>query len=194
MDPRNGLNDRKGKKQKSTFWAYVLWLFGGLVGAHHLYLERDAHAFVYFSTFGGVGGIGWLRDIYRIPSYVADANEDARFIDDFKHKIRVNHKVHTSTKYTCELAARIARCFKLLGTKITRITLVVVEQRNTITSFAAGLTKKKSEHNVTCIRRFSRRSRRCDSLLKTQSRICGPNCTVVPFHRTKSAALIFGTY
>lgn len=97
MDPRNGLNDRKGKKQKSTFWAYVLWLFGGLVGAHHLYLERDAHAFVYFSTFGGVGGIGWLRDIYRIPSYVADANEDARFIDDFKHKIRVNHKPPIST-------------------------------------------------------------------------------------------------
>ncbi|XP_076248870.1 TM2 and DnaJ domain-containing protein wurst [Calliopsis andreniformis] len=96
MKLTNGYAEETGntsaKGQKSTFWAYVLWLFGGLVGAHHVYLERDAQAFVYFSTFGGYVGLGWLRDIYRIPSYVADANEDPRFIDDFKQKVRTNAK------------------------------------------------------------------------------------------------------
>lgn len=96
-DMGNGHMDRKGNKsppkEKSTFWAYVLWLFGGLVGAHHVYLERDAHAFVYFSTFGGYLGLGWLRDVFRIPSYVADANENPRFINEFKQKVRTNRKV-----------------------------------------------------------------------------------------------------
>ncbi|XP_076682060.1 TM2 and DnaJ domain-containing protein wurst [Andrena cerasifolii] len=95
-DIGNGHMDGKGNtspaKEKSTFWAYVFWLFGGLVGAHHVYLERDAHAFVYFSTFGGYLGLGWLRDVFRIPSYVADANENPRFINEFKQKVRTNRK------------------------------------------------------------------------------------------------------
>lgn len=81
------------KAQKSTLWAYVLWLFGGLVGVHHVYLERDIQAFVYISTFGGYFGIGWLRDIYRIPTYTRDANEDPSFVDAFKQKVRCNPKV-----------------------------------------------------------------------------------------------------
>lgn len=97
MELKNGhfmeKNKKSTKKQKSTFWAYVLWLIGGLVGAHHIYLERDAQAFVYFSTFGGYFGIGWLRDIYRIPSYVRDINEDPSFVNDFKQKVRNNRKV-----------------------------------------------------------------------------------------------------
>ncbi|KZC04778.1 PREDICTED: dnaJ homolog subfamily C member 22 [Dufourea novaeangliae] len=99
----NGHVDGKGKKstgkqkQKSLFWTYVLWLFGGLVGAHHVYLGRDAQAFAYFSTFGGYLGLGWLRDIYRIPSYVADANEDPRFVNDFKQIVRCNRKPPFST-------------------------------------------------------------------------------------------------
>ncbi|XP_043790952.1 dnaJ homolog subfamily C member 22 [Apis laboriosa] len=101
MELKNGhfmeKNKKSIKKQKSTFWAYVLWLIGGLVGAHHIYLERDAQAFVYFSTFGGYFGIGWLRDIYRIPSYVRDVNEDPSFINDFKQKVRNNRKPPFST-------------------------------------------------------------------------------------------------
>lgn len=89
----DGEDRASSKKQKSTFWAYVLWLFGGPVGAHHVYLGRDDQAFVYLTTFGGFLGVGWLRDVYRIPSYVADANEDPRFIEDFKQKLRTNYKV-----------------------------------------------------------------------------------------------------
>ncbi|CAK9798247.1 DnaJ homolog subfamily C member 22 [Anthophora quadrimaculata] len=92
-----GKSRKRGKKQCSTFWAYVLWLFGGLIGAHHVYLERDAQAFVYCSTFGGYFGFGWLRDIYRIPSYVLDANEDPKFINEFKRKVRMNRKPPFST-------------------------------------------------------------------------------------------------
>ena len=101
MEVKNGHVEEKEKKrtkkQKSIFWTYVLWLFGGLFGAHHVYLERDIQAFVYFSTFGGYFGLGWLRDIYRIPSYVRDANEDPGFLNEFKHKVRSNGKPPFST-------------------------------------------------------------------------------------------------
>ncbi|XP_076764551.1 TM2 and DnaJ domain-containing protein wurst [Xylocopa sonorina] len=101
MEFQNGHAERKAKevpkKRKSTFWAYILWLFGGLIGAHHVYLERDAHAFVYFTTFGGYFGLGWLRDIYRIPSYVRDANEDPIFVNNFKQIVRTNRKPPFST-------------------------------------------------------------------------------------------------
>lgn len=85
---------REDVTKKSKFWAYLLWLFGGLFGAHHVYIGRDDQAFVYISTFGGYLGFGWLRDIYRIPAYVADANDDPVFIEDFKRKVRANRKVN----------------------------------------------------------------------------------------------------
>ncbi|XP_078041548.1 TM2 and DnaJ domain-containing protein wurst isoform X2 [Augochlora pura] len=101
MNVGNGRVDEESKKverkRKSVFWTYVLWAFGGLFGAHHVYLERDKQAFVYFSTLGGYVGFGWLRDIYMIPWYVADANEDPRFVEDFKQKVRTNRKPPFST-------------------------------------------------------------------------------------------------
>jgi hypothetical protein len=39
-------------KQKSLVIAYLLWLFGGIFGFHHLYLHRDRHAFVWWCTLG----------------------------------------------------------------------------------------------------------------------------------------------
>lgn len=86
--------DPENEKNKSKIWAYLLWLFGGLFGAHHIYLGRDDQAFVYISTFGGYAGMGWLRDIYRIPAYVADANDDPAFVQNFKRKVRANRKVN----------------------------------------------------------------------------------------------------
>lgn len=90
----NGLNDQRYESTKSVLWTYVFWLFGGLFGAHHVYLGRDDQAFVYISTFGGYVCCGFLRDIYRIPAYVADANNDPKFIEDFKRKVRANRKVN----------------------------------------------------------------------------------------------------
>ena len=60
----------------SLILAYVLWFFFGIFGVHHFYLKRDRHAFVWWSTLGGLCGLGWVRDFWRLPDYVQEANED----------------------------------------------------------------------------------------------------------------------
>lgn len=78
--------------QKSIALAYFLWLFGGIFGLHHLYLHRDRHAFLWWCTLGGCFGIGWLFEIFYIPGYVRDANEDPRFVESFVKRLQ-QHKV-----------------------------------------------------------------------------------------------------
>lgn len=57
--------------------AYLLWLTPlGFIGAHHFYLGRDRQGFLWATTCAGIFGIGWLRDFWRIPTYVNEANED----------------------------------------------------------------------------------------------------------------------
>ncbi|XP_063238178.1 dnaJ homolog subfamily C member 22 [Bacillus rossius redtenbacheri] len=82
--------------KKSLFLTYVLWLIGGIFGLHHFYLGRDSQAFLWFCTLGGYAGCGWLRDIFRIPEYVSDANEDVTYSDTFKRKIRTQEKPPSS--------------------------------------------------------------------------------------------------
>nr|CAD7395740.1 unnamed protein product [Timema poppensis] len=65
--------------KKSMLTTYILWFIGGVFGLHHLYLGRDAQAFLWWCTLGGYVGCGWLRDIFYIPEYVSDANEDPPF-------------------------------------------------------------------------------------------------------------------
>ncbi|KAJ8982793.1 hypothetical protein NQ317_018494 [Molorchus minor] len=69
------------RKPKSVIWAYVYWLFG----------ERDAHAFLTWSTLGGYG-LGWLADITKIPRYVRDCNNDPRFLAELSERMRRNKK------------------------------------------------------------------------------------------------------
>lgn len=64
---------------KSVIVTYALWAMGGPLGLHHLYLERDSHALLWMLTLGGFG-IGWAREIIRIPAYVHEANKDAEKI------------------------------------------------------------------------------------------------------------------
>ncbi|KAH8291735.1 hypothetical protein KR018_012631, partial [Drosophila ironensis] len=78
--------------QKSVGIAYLFWLFGGFLGLHHLYLHRDRHAFLWWSSFGGFFGIGWASEIVLIPGYVRDANEDLRFIVKFLKKVEAYQK------------------------------------------------------------------------------------------------------
>jgi DnaJ homolog subfamily C member 22 len=78
---------------KSVLVAYVLWAVGGWFGLHHLYLRRDLHAFLTWSTLGGYFGIGLLRDLVRIPEYVADCNNDEKFIKKFVQQLKENEKV-----------------------------------------------------------------------------------------------------
>ena len=65
---------------KSLFVTYFFWFIGGWLGLHHFYLGRDAHAFLTWSTFGGFFGLGLVLDLFKIPGYVNDANEDARYM------------------------------------------------------------------------------------------------------------------
>ena len=74
--------------QKSLFFTYVLWLFGGWFGLHHFYLGRDRHAFTWWSTFGGMFLCGWIRDSWRIPTYVADANEEKHYMEELTTMMR----------------------------------------------------------------------------------------------------------
>lgn len=87
-----GINYFKMAK-KSTFLAYLLWLFGGVFGLHHFYLGRDIQAFLWWCTLGGYFGFGWLRDMFYIPSYVANANQDPEFVNKFVSSLQSNPKV-----------------------------------------------------------------------------------------------------
>lgn len=58
---------------KSLLVTYALWVVGGPAGLHHLYLRRDSHALLWMLTLGG-GGLGWLWEFWKLPSFVAQAN------------------------------------------------------------------------------------------------------------------------
>lgn len=60
-------------QQHSLRVAYLLWGFAPPLGLHHLYLGRDAHALLHALSAGGFFGLGWLRDGWRLPAYVAIA-------------------------------------------------------------------------------------------------------------------------
>lgn len=51
--------------------SYLLWLFG-FTGSHRFYLGRPISGTVYFFTFGLLG-IGWVVDVFLIPSMVEKA-------------------------------------------------------------------------------------------------------------------------
>ncbi|XP_029478520.2 dnaJ homolog subfamily C member 22 [Oncorhynchus nerka] len=60
---------------KSVTVTYALWVMGGPLGLHHLYLGRDSHALLWMLTLGGFG-VGWAREFFRIPAYVGEANRE----------------------------------------------------------------------------------------------------------------------
>ncbi|XP_061189329.1 dnaJ homolog subfamily C member 22-like [Saccostrea echinata] len=66
--------------------AYIFWLVGGWWGLHHFYLGRDRQAFIWWATFGGCFGLGWFRDLWRIPEYIFAANRDNGYLNEFEQK------------------------------------------------------------------------------------------------------------
>jgi len=56
---------------------YILWLFG-FTGSHRFYYGKPISGTVYFLTFGLLG-IGWLIDLFLIPSLRRQA--DLRFTE-----------------------------------------------------------------------------------------------------------------
>jgi len=79
------------ENEKSLCITYVLWLFLGYTGIHHFYLGRDKQAFVWWSTWGGFW-FGWLRDLWRIPQYVDEANQEQLLMDDIRRKIKLRRE------------------------------------------------------------------------------------------------------
>jgi len=79
---------------KSVCLTYFFWLIGGWFGLHHLYLRRDRHAFLMWSTAGGYWGFGWFRDFLKIPTYVKDANEDPAYMEALIQLMRKKKRVN----------------------------------------------------------------------------------------------------
>jgi len=68
---------------------YFLWLVGGWFGLHHFYLGRDKQAFVWWCLPGGYFGLGWVRDVWRIPEYVREANKEQGWLLQHQEKMRM---------------------------------------------------------------------------------------------------------
>lgn len=58
---------------KSKTFAYVLWLFGGVMGFHRFYLDKIASGVVWLFT-GGFFGIGWILDFFSLGNQVDEYN------------------------------------------------------------------------------------------------------------------------
>ncbi|CAI6349317.1 unnamed protein product [Macrosiphum euphorbiae] len=88
-------NSSNGNKSKTL--TYLLWLVGGVCGLHHFYLGRDLQGVLWWCTFGGYFGFGWLRDLFYIGEYVADANKDEKYMKKVDYMVRVYEKPPFST-------------------------------------------------------------------------------------------------
>lgn len=73
---------------KYNLLAYLLWLVLGPMGIHHFYLGRDHQGVLWLTSFGGLFGVGWVRDFTRIPAYVKEANCEPDFMLDLGRLIR----------------------------------------------------------------------------------------------------------
>lgn len=56
----------------STFIGYILWIFGFL-GSHRFYFGKPISGAIWLFTFG-LCGIGWIIDLFLIPSMDREAN------------------------------------------------------------------------------------------------------------------------
>jgi TM2 domain-containing membrane protein YozV len=71
---QSGMTETLGKTHSRTI-GYLLWIFG-FTGAHRFYFGKPISGAIWFFTLGLLG-IGWLIDLFLIPSM--DRQADARF-------------------------------------------------------------------------------------------------------------------
>ncbi len=64
---------RAGLPPKDLTAAYVLWFFLGVLGVHHFYLGKTGRGVLWLLT-AGLFGIGWLVDLFTLPSQVRQVN------------------------------------------------------------------------------------------------------------------------
>lgn len=58
----------------STAIGYILWIFG-FTGSHRFYYGKQVTGIIWFLTFG-LFGIGWLIDLFLIPSMASNASRE----------------------------------------------------------------------------------------------------------------------
>ncbi len=58
---------------KSVGVAYLFWFFFGLLGIHWFYLGKIGRGVLWLLT-GGLLGVGWLVDLFMLPSQVRQVN------------------------------------------------------------------------------------------------------------------------
>jgi TM2 domain-containing membrane protein YozV len=63
------------RRRKTVSTAYMLWLMGGLLGAHHFYLDRVLHGVLALWSLNFLG-LGYTFDLMFIPRYVSIFNRD----------------------------------------------------------------------------------------------------------------------
>ena len=76
-------------KTHSMLIGYVLWIFG-FTGSHRFYFGKPISGTIYFFTLGLLG-IGWLVDLFLIPSM--DRQADIRFYSVNYHEFTCGQKV-----------------------------------------------------------------------------------------------------
>ena len=64
-------------KERETWVAYLLWFLLGFIGVHKFYLGKMGWGILYIFT-GGLFFIGWLVDLFTLPSQVRRYNEQIR--------------------------------------------------------------------------------------------------------------------
>ena len=74
-------------RKKSLLVAFACYIFGGVLGLHHLYLCRDWQCAVWGSTWG-LFGLGLVRDFFSLARYVRECNEGDDLLEDTVLRMR----------------------------------------------------------------------------------------------------------
>ena len=64
-------------KERELWIAYLLWFLLGPVGVHKFYLGKMGMGILYLFT-GGIFLIGWIIDLFTLPSQVRAYNDEVR--------------------------------------------------------------------------------------------------------------------
>ena len=79
-------------KQAFIWWCfpgnYINNYYGPASFSERLTPARISNLIFITFTIGGYFGAGWFRDIWRIPEYVKDANNDPNYLTTLSEKMR----------------------------------------------------------------------------------------------------------
>ena len=101
-------------KKVNILITYLLWLPFGFFGLHHIYLGRYEQAIAYGQTFS-LFGLGYILDLFYIPSYVADinarGNTTGRRTNDTKATSSCSGFLFFSFMYVCRFLVTLLIAF-----------------------------------------------------------------------------------